>query len=688
VSDAFFDESLDDPSAGATPALRAKAAPIVFATPTQALAGVRVVYVAEAPQAKRLVKGMLQSGLLTIDIETAPHKAEAKRTAALSHTIAQITGAAAALKKLKAPAAETLMLLAARKRLMMELKYAKTAGLDPRRSRIRLLQVYDGGDEVLVIDLDYTRHGVLKLIDGVDIVAHNVAFELAYLEREDVAPRSIRCTMQATRLMLGEYNAGLSRAAEAFLDLRLDKTLQTSDWNAPKLTREQIEYAGVDAVVTHRIAEKILPALGVQRAAYIIQMDATPAVVRMEARGFKLDLSTHRWLIEELKYEREQAQQRYREACAADGHASLAHTVPTTPKLKGELLTALLTSDELAQWRRTEKSGALSTKRSELKRAAHYPPIMALSKLSRLDKLLSSFGENLSVLISPVTHRVHAHYKVSSTVAGRASCAAPNLQQIPRGRSFRSLFIPEPGNLIVVADYASMELRAAAHISGDKGMRRAFEQGLDLHRITAARMTGKAPADVTDEERAGGKAVNFGGIYGQGAQGLVYSAWEQFDLALELTEAQALVRAFEDAYPEFVQWRRDHYAECDFRGTVLIGKDAAKGIGRIYPKERVPLGQSYFTRCCNLPVQGACADASMLALTYADERLFAAGIEGGPVAWLHDEIVLEVRKDQAERAARILSQAMLDGFAETFPGAPLFGLVEPKIGGNWAEAKG
>ena len=255
MSDAFYDECLGDP-AGETPASApAKTTPIVFATPSQALAGVKVVYVAEAPQAKRLVKEMLQSGLLTIDIETAPHKAEAKRIDSLSHTIAQLTGAASALKKLKAPAAEIEMLLAARKRLMMELKYAKTAGLDPRRSRIRLLQVYDGGDEVLVIDLDYTRHGVLKLIDGVDIVAHNAAFELSYLEREDVAPRSIQCTMQATRLMLGEYSASLGRAAEAFLDLRLDKTLQTSDWNAPKLTREQIEYAGVDAVVTHRIAE-------------------------------------------------------------------------------------------------------------------------------------------------------------------------------------------------------------------------------------------------------------------------------------------------------------------------------------------------------------------------------------------------------------------------------------------------
>ena len=131
----------------------------------------------------------------------------------------------------------------------------------------------------------------------------------------------------------------------------------------------------------------------------------------------------------------------------------------------------------------------------------------------------------------------------------------------------------------------------------------------------------------------------------------------------------------------------DHYAKCDFRGTILIGKDAAKGIGRIYPKERVPPGQSYFTRCCNLPVQGSCADASMLAITYADERLFEAGIDGGPVAWLHDEIVLEVAVEDAERAAAILKQAMIDGFAETFPGAPLDGLVEPKIGMSWSEAK-
>ena len=106
-----------------------------------------------------------------------------------------------------------------------------------------------------------------------------------------------------------------------------------------------------------------------------------------------------------------------------------------------------------------------------------------------------------------------------------------------------------------------------------------------------------------------------------------------------------------------------------------------------YLQAWVPEGKSFYTRCCNPPVQGACADAAMLALAYVDDRLFEAGIDGGPVAWLHDEIVLEVREDQAERAAEILKQAMIDGFAETFPGAPLNGLVEPHIGMSWGEAK-
>ena len=155
-----------------------------------------------------------------------------------------------------------------------------------------------------------------------------------------------------------------------------------------------------------------------------------------------------------------------------------------------------------------------------------------------------------------------------------------------------------------------------------------------------------------------------------------------------MAEAKQWLDAFAQAYPVFARWRSENHARCSAVRRILIGKDASQGLGRVFPFSRLPPGNEGYTRCCNLPVQGACADASMLALAYVDDRLFDAGIDGGPVAWLHDEIVLEVRADQAERAAEILKQSMIDGFAETFPGAPLNGLVEPHVGVNWGEAKG
>ena len=167
--------------------------------------------------------------------------------------------------------------------------------------------------------------------------------------------------------------------------------------------------------------------------------------MRMEHRGFKLDVSAHALLIADLTQERLVAEQEYREACLAGGHPALADKAPTTPAQKEALLEALLTSDELARWRRTEKSGAFSTRRSELLRAGHYPPILALVKLSRIDKILTSFGQTLTALVSPATGRIHAHYRVASTASGRASCAGPNLQQIPRDPRFRALFVPAPG---------------------------------------------------------------------------------------------------------------------------------------------------------------------------------------------------------------------------------------------------
>ena len=167
---------------------------------------------AEEPQARRLLAEMVASGRVAVDIETAPNRPAVERLGTLLREQADTSGALKALRKLKASEDKIGALTATAKRLAAEVSYTSTrsAGLDPHRARIRLIQVYGGGDCVLVVDLDHTGAGVLELLDGVNIVAHNAAFELAFLEAAGVALGEIQCTAQMARLTLGEHATSLA----------------------------------------------------------------------------------------------------------------------------------------------------------------------------------------------------------------------------------------------------------------------------------------------------------------------------------------------------------------------------------------------------------------------------------------------------------------------------------------------
>jgi DNA polymerase-1 len=650
----------------------------------------KINYCVTVDDANRAIDEVIRdaySGAVAIDIETAAVPEEVDRLDRLRRRLAIAKCERAAWNKTGAPASQIAAKKAEITELAAQAANADGAALDPYRARIRLLQLYGGGRRAAVVDLFRTGTVILQRLNDMVLVAHNAAFELSFLEHHGIFPAEMHCTMQACRLTLGEKQMSLADAAQTYLDVELDKTSQSSDWSAEHLTLAQIEYASRDAVVCWRIFNRVMPALGAQESAYELQMKALLAVVRMQLRGFRLDTEAHARMIADLRQVRIAAMAEYAQKCRDASHDKLAGAVPSTPNEKRALLESLLTQAELEGWTRTERAGHLSTRRADMRVAAHYPPIVALTEIATIDKLLTSFGDTLSAKLSPITGRIHASYRVAGTASGRASCSGPNLQQIPRDKRFRSLFVPDPRNVLVVADYASMELRAAAHISGDPAMTQAFERGDDMHRITAGKMSGKAPEDVTDDERSAAKRVNFGAIYGMGGKGLVRSVWDAYGVAMMETEANLWLAAFAEAYPVFARWRRQHADRCDQRQFIVIGRDAAVGVGRLYPLSRLPFGKSPYTVSCNLPVQGACADASMLALAAIDELLFEHGIYGGPVAWLHDEIILEVPTEHAVKAAELLVKAMRDAFAETFPGAPFNGLVEANSGLNWAAAK-
>ncbi len=156
---------------------------------------------------------------------------------------------------------------------------------------------------------------------------------------------------------------------------------------------------------------------------------------------------------------------------------------------------------------------------------------------------------------------------------------------------------------------------------------------------------------------------------------------------MTIAEAREWLRGFAAAYPTLVREQRRHADRCARERRIVIGRDAAEGIGRVFELAWLPPDRSAYTVACNLPIQGVCADIAMQALAYVDDALFMAGIDGGPVAWTHDEITLEVREKDAEAAGELLTDDMTRAFAETFPSAPLEKLVKARIGADWAALK-
>jgi DNA polymerase-1 len=603
----------------------------------------------------------------------------------------------------------------------------ETAGLDPHRSHIRLLQLYAGGKRCLVFDTDLLPISLLDpLLTGCTLITHNAGFDFRFLQLAgyDVERVRFEDTMQAAGLLLGAGNRSLDNVLHEMLGIELPKSLQRSEWHAPRLSAAQLMYAAADAVATYKVWPILRQRLiAAERGlAYVLQRDVTRPVVRMIERGVTLDTTAHAALAADWD--------RQHTAAIAPFEQSAQQPVPAKPDEVRGYLAKVLPPATLAQWSVTRKTGELSTRAADLKRVAHLPGVRELLEVQQYVKLRNSFGASLVDKISARTGRLHPGYNIASAKTGRASSNGPNIQQLPKenkSAGFRACLVARPGYRFVVCDYATMELRAAAAVSGDVRMLADFEEGIDLHRQLAANILGIPYDAVSREQRNGAKAISFGTVYGAGPRGIAATAWSNYGLELSYDDAARALNAFFTRYPTFAAWMRQHHTECVLTGVIRIGR-----LGRVIeaawetPKAKARaaadpdndndfdqdeeydpyaddeswsslrpelnglqiLGAALkYTLCCNSPIQGACADATMIALLNTDKALYAAGIDGGPVLCIHDEIVLEIAERQVEAASEILQREMRKAFAETFPNASLRGVVECHSGRNWAEAK-
>jgi len=324
-------------------------------------------------------------------------------------------------------------------------------------------------------------------------------------------------------------------------------------------------------------------------------------------------------------------------------------------------------------------SGAPSTDEEVLdKLAEDYPLPAKLLEHRSLAKLKGTYTDKLPLMVNPDTGRVHTNYAQAVAVTGRLASTDPNLQNIPirtpEGRRVREAFVAPPGHVILSADYSQIELRIMADISGDESLLKAFAEGMDVHRATAAEVFGIEPALVSSEQRRYAKTINFGLIYGMGAFGLASS------LGIERSAATNYIERYFARYPSVKRYMDETRASAKDKGYVetLFGR-------RIYLPEinggSGPRRSGAERQAINAPMQGTAADLIKLAMIAVQKALLEQRRASRMVMQVHDELVLEVPEAELDWAKAELPKLMA-GVATLK--VPL--VAEVGIGRNWDQA--
>ena len=314
------------------------------------------------------------------------------------------------------------------------------------------------------------------------------------------------------------------------------------------------------------------------------------------------------------------------------------------------------------------------------KLAGHHDVINKLLEYRTLTKLKSTYLDGMEKLINDHSGRIHTTFNQTVTATGRLSSSEPNLQNIPirteAGRRIRELFSPGEGyDYIVAADYSQIELRVLAHISGDPSMKEAFVANQDIHTRTAAEVFGVPMDQVTAEMRFRAKAVNFGIVYGISDYGLSQ------DLGVSRKEAAFYIENYLDRYPGVKAFMDNVVAQAHQNGfvTTLFGRR------RFLPdinSSNYNLRSFAERTAMNTPIQGTAADVIKKAMIDIYKALKGESLSSRLLLQVHDELVLEVRKEELEPVSRLLKKAMEQAVQLDVPL-----VADVKVGTNWATAK-
>ena len=333
-----------------------------------------------------------------------------------------------------------------------------------------------------------------------------------------------------------------------------------------------------------------------------------------------------------------------------------------SPTQVGMVLFERLAIDPKAK--RTAK-GAYSTTEQVLEKYAPTVPLVSvILKIRRLRKLISTYLEALPLLVNSTTGKIHTTYNQTVTATGRISSTNPNLQNIPirtdDGREIRRAFIPDPGCMMMSADYSQIELRLIADLSDDRTMIEAFLSGDDIHRITAAKVYGVQPEEVTDDQRRHAKTANFGIIYGISAFGLSER------LGIPRAEAKKLIDGYFATYPHIREYLTRAVEDARRDGYVTTRMGRRRYLPDINSRNAVVRGYAE-RNAVNAPVQGTAADIIKVAMVRIWNELTSRGLRSKMIMQVHDELIFNVVPEEADELRAIVISGMEGAYQGAVP---------------------
>ncbi len=526
----------------------------------------------------------------------------------------------------------------------------ETTGLRPWEDTICVLSVACGDDYWIV---QFPSEDLLKtVVDKAGLlIGHNLKFDLAFIRyvlQERFAPK-VFDTMLAAQLIEGNHMIknfySLQGVAKRYLNTEIDKEEQTSNWHQ-LLTQKQIDYCINDVKIPlqlYSLQRELLEKNKLQRAAGL-EFNCIPAVVEMELNGVAFDRERALRVLSETDFPKDFGFN------------------PNSPQ-------------QILDYFKQQGIHLSSTSRSALKELNH-PMAQKLLDYRKITKGLEYLKKWIELCDGG---RLYPSFHQLGAATGRFSCSSPNLQNVPKGSEFRNLFIAPEGHVLVDCDLSSIELRIMAWLSRDPTMVKAFNENLDLHRITAAAVSGKTVEEIAKPERQMAKAINFGFIYGMGAETFQLYAKDNYGTEFTLEEAERARNIFFQTYPKILDYHTRikrlepglWYLPEGEKPMIIVR--CASGRARVFdPKEFA------FTRAVNHPDQGTGADMIKEALTrlYRDTNYKI-------ILTVHDEIMLEVPEDEAETAKEVLRNIMIAAGSKFI--SPIVVDAEANVGKTWAD---